>query len=291
MDDALFNTTVEVFKADREQGASELARQALKIMGESAVTLQAGTSSELVGLLEQQVQTLKDARPSMAPVSSLLQRWQAKLPTYADKELKQARVGMAEAAIELIRLSEDAVTAVAKSAAGFLGAGKTLFTHSLSSTVLALFQELQGRNVRAIITESRPLNEGHTLARELSKLSISTTIITEAQIGLFIDQADAVVMGADSLLPDGSLINKAGSYLVALAARERGVPFYVCCESFKQRTEEMGEPILESMEPAELSAPIIEGVTVENCYFDITPAHLISYWIDEYGVRNRALSL
>ncbi len=285
MDDAVFNTAVEVFKVDREQGASELARQALKIMGECAVTCSAVTTAELIATLEQRVQTLKDARPSMAPVFNLLKRWKARLSTYADKELKQARVALAEDAIELIKLSEDAVTAVAKNAAGFLGSGKTLFTHSLSSTVMALFRELQGRNVQAIITESRPLNEGHTLARELAKLSIPTTLITEAQIGLFIDQADAVVIGADSLLPDGSMINKAGSYLVALAAREEGVPFYVCCESFKQRAEEMGEPVLESMDASELSAPVIDGVMTKNCYFDITPAHLIKGWIDEIGVR------
>jgi len=285
MDDTAFELAVSVFKADRKQGASELARQALKIMGESAVTGQVETSSELVDMLEHRVQLLKDARPSMTSVSNLLQRWQAKLSDCSGEELKELRVRLAEEAIELIRFSEEAVTSVAQNAASFLGAGKTLSTHSLSSTVLALFRKLQGRNVRAIITESRPLSEGHILARELAQLSIPTTLITEAQIGLFIHQADAVVVGADSLLPDGSLINKAGSYLMALAAREQGIPFYVCCESFKQRTEEMGEPALESMDPAELSAPVIEGVKVENCYFDITPAHLISGWIDEIGVR------
>jgi len=285
MDNAAFEVAVAAFKADREQGASELARQALRIMGECAVTGQADTSSDLVALLEQRVQILTGARPSMVPVANLLQCWQTKLSICDGKELKEARVGLAEDALDLIRLSEDAVTTVAKNAAGFLGAGKTLFTHSLSSTVLELFRKLQGQNVQAIITESRPLNEGYKLAKELAGLSMPTTLITEAQIGLFIEKADVVVMGADSLLPDGSLINKTGSYLVALAAREQDVPFYVCCESFKQRTDEMGEPILESMDPAELSAPVIEGVTVENCYFDITPVHLISGWIDEIGVR------
>jgi len=180
MDGATFEIAVAAFQADREQGASELARQALRIIGECAVTGQADTSSKLVALLEHRVQVLSDARPSMAPVANLLQRWRAKLPDYAGKELKEARVVLAEDALELIRLSEDAVTAVAKNAASFLGAGKILFTHSLSSTVLALFRDLQGRDVRAIITESRPLNEGHTLARELAELSIPTTMITEA---------------------------------------------------------------------------------------------------------------
>ena len=59
--------------------------------------------------------------------------------------------------------------------------------------------------------------------------------ITDAQGGLF-DQADAVLVGADALLADGTLVNKAGTYLLALAAKDQNVPFWVCAESFKCTT-------------------------------------------------------
>ena len=139
----------------------------------------------------------------------------------------------------------------------------------------------RSQGTQAIITESRPLNEGHLLAKQLSEWHILTTLITDAQMGLFITQADAVLVGADTLLADGSLINKAGTYPLALLAHEHSIPFYVCCESFKQRTEAMGTPELEKMNIAELQAPQLSGVAIQNIYFDITPAHLISAWFDE----------
>jgi hypothetical protein len=40
------------------------------------------------------------------------------------------------------------------------------------------------------------------------------------------------------------------------------------------------------MDPGEIEAPILAGVTVENGYFDRTPSHLISQWFDEQGGRN-----
>jgi translation initiation factor 2B subunit (eIF-2B alpha/beta/delta family) len=280
-----FGSSLDAFSANREQGASELARQALRILAESASAIPATTSEELLALLEEQAHSLAAARPSMAPVINMISQWLEGLRRHGEAKLPQMRGAAIEKAEELIHLSEAAVLQVAKRTARYLGAGRTLFTHSLSSTVAAVFEQLREQSVRAIITESRPLQEGYLLAGELSEWNIPTTLITEAQAGLFIGEADAVLMGADSLLADGSLINKAGSYLVALAAREQNVPFYVCCESYKRRSPQMGEPLLEEMASVELGAPRFQGVEVKNCYFDITPAQLISGWIDEHKVR------
>jgi translation initiation factor 2B subunit (eIF-2B alpha/beta/delta family) len=280
-----FQSALDAFNANREQGASELARRALRILAESASSIPATTTAELMLLLNEQANSLVAARPSMAPVNNLISRWLNGLRKHSGLEPGPMRSAAVEEAEALIQYSEAAVLEVAQRTAHYLGPGRTLFTHSLSSTVAAVFEQLREQSVRAIITESRPLQEGYLLAGELSEWGIPTTLITEAQAGLFIGEADAVLVGADSLLPDGSLVNKAGSYLVALAAREQNVPFYVCCESFKRRSPEMGEPLLEEMAPTELGAPRFQGVEVKNCYFDITPPQLISGWIDEHKVR------
>ncbi len=150
--------------------------------------------------------------------------------------------------------------------------------------MIALFQQLAPLGVAAIVTESRPLNEGYLLAGRLGAMGVPTTLITDAQMGLFVERADVVVAGADSVSADGSLVNKAGTYPLALAARERGLPFYVCCESFKRRPPGMVEPALEEMNGGELGAPKMVGVTAKNIYFDVTPAALISAWFDENGM-------
>jgi translation initiation factor 2B subunit (eIF-2B alpha/beta/delta family) len=109
----------------------------------------------------------------------------------------------------------------------FVGTAKTIMTHSLSSTVLNVFEKLQDSRIAALVTESRPLNEGYILARRLSEWCIPTQLITDAQMGLFAAQADMALVGADSLLADGSLLNKTGSYLLALAAQDAKIPFCV----------------------------------------------------------------
>ncbi len=76
-----------------------------------------------------------------------------------------------------------------------------------------------------------------------------------------------------------------GSYLLALAARDCGVPFYVCFESFKRTSRNAEEFELEEMDPAELSPPDLPGILVRNVYFDITPARLVTAWVDENGVH------
>ena len=139
--------------------------------------------------------------------------------------------------------------------------------------------------MRHVSTEARPLNEGYLRASRLAEREIPAELITEAQMGLAVARADIALVGADTLLRDGSLVNKAGTYLLALAARDKGVPFCVCCESFKRSRVQAGEAGLEEMDMAELSAPDLPGIRIRNVYFDITPARLISRWIDETGVH------
>jgi translation initiation factor eIF-2B subunit delta len=115
-----------------------------------------------------------------------------------------------------------------------------------------------------------------------------TRLITDAEIGLCVADADLALVGIDSLRADGSLVNKLGTSLLALAGRDRGVPFWVCSESLKRRDETPPPLQLERMDPAELGAPDLPGAQIDNVYFDLTPTRLISAWYDEEGVRRPA---
>lgn len=285
MEESDFETALQDLQRDRVHGASELARQCLQILANSARETTARDVADLWRILELQCQRLAACRPSMAPLQNLLEEWRLAMAQCAANRLSDYRYAAATDAEQRIARSRAALRQVGQNSADYIGAGKTIITHSLSSTVVDVFDRLKQLNVRALVSESRPLNEGRILARQLSEWRIPTQLITDAQLGVFVAQADFALVGADSLLPDGSLVNKAGSYLLALAAREQTVPFCVCCESFKRRRQAMLQPQLEEMESEELSAPMMPGVRVRNVYFDITPAQLISCWIDELGVH------
>lgn len=279
---------VRTIAEDRTHGASELARICLHMGADFALREPVRDSAELHDVLGQLAAAMTAARPSMAPLYNLLNRWTERLAQLPGMELDAARQAAAAAAREVAEESVRAMGEAARHASGLIGAGRTVMTHSLSSTVREVFRLLKDGGVRAIVSESRPLCEGYALTDQLSEWGIPTVLITDAQLGLFVKQADLVLVGADAILEDGAAVNKAGTYLLALAARDQGVPFYVCCESFKRRSAGMGPLELEEMGTEEIGAPEQPHVTVRNVYFDVTPRRLITGWINEHGLDGGA---
>ncbi|MCB1856872.1 MAG: translation initiation factor eIF-2B [Gammaproteobacteria bacterium] len=276
---------IQALRDDRTLGASELARMGLRIAAETARQYRARSTEELITYLNLAADQLAHTRPSMAPVWNLLQQWRNSLGTLAKHDLEFARATAITAAHSLEELSIHASRAAARNAARMIEPNSTIITHSLSSTVVEVFRQLKGRGIRVIVSESRPLYEGRNLATLLSGMKIPVTLITDAQIGIFCREAAVALTGADCILEDGAVVNKAGTYLLALASRDQRVPFYVCYESFKQRLPDMESFTLESMDPEELGTPKPSAISVKNVYFDITPRTLVDGWITEQGAK------
>jgi len=112
---------------------------------------------------------------------------------------------------------------------------KTLLTISKSGTVinvLKLWHEKR-KNLKIIITESHPANEGQLMAKELLKIGLNVQVITDAMSGIFVPKADAVIIGADVVLNNGNVINKTGSVSLALLCKHYKKPFYVLAAKSK----------------------------------------------------------
>ena len=282
MSDA-FEAGLAALRADRSRGASALARFALGLLADAARETPARDPAELRARLADCADRLARARPSMAPIANLVAAWSGRLAALPAAELGPFRRAAARVAEDLAEESRRAVGAAAAHAAVRIGPGATILCHSLSSTVLAVFDRLAGRRVRLIQTESRPLYEGRAAARHAAGLGLDVVLISDAQVGLTAAEADLALVGADALMPDGAVVNKAGTLPLALAARAAGIPFQVCCERFKVRPAAWGPAELEAMDPAELGTPDLGPATVRNVYFDLTPADLVAAWITEAG--------
>ena len=267
---------------DRTHGASELARTALEIAARWSREQPAQDLAEFLAALSPFAGKLATSRPCMAPIANLVGAWERTVHEHAPRSLAEARDLAAQAARSEIERSLAATRKAAGHAAALVPEGAIILTHSLSSTIVEIFRQLRGRSVHPIVTESRPGLEGHKLALQLAEWEFEVTLITDAAAGLSAGQADLVVTGADTIRPDGSLVNKTGTLLLALAAREYGKPFYICAESFKRQAAS-SELELESKDPLELGAPTHPGIHPANIYFDHTPAPLITAWIAEEG--------
>jgi translation initiation factor 2B subunit (eIF-2B alpha/beta/delta family) len=285
VDAAEFKTRCADLCTNRTDGASVLARQALEILQQSAATLDGVDVQEFCTIMEERCTALTRVRPSMAVVATQVERWRTELERVcaAGKDAGRVRHCMAEYAAQMIQASLLACDAAAEHMASVVKPRQTIITLSSSSTLNATFARLP-QSVHFIIAESRPLNEGVDVAQHLLERGYAVTLITEAQVGLFVERADIALIGADTVFADGSVVNKAGSYLLALAAKAAGVPLYSCHESFKECPLEWNEFEIEAMDVAELGHTEIPASAQRNLYFDCTPPYLIHARVTEHGV-------
>jgi len=151
-----------------------------------------------------------------------------------------------------------------------------------------------GKRVRVYADETRPFLQGARLtAWELAKEDIPVTIITDSMAGHFLKsgEIDCVIVGADRIAANGDVANKIGTYMVAVAAHENNIPFYVAAPlSTVDLSLNSGDQIpIESRADEEVThfrgqqvAP--EGVKVANPAFDVTPHRYISAIVTDAGL-------
>lgn len=278
-------TAIEQIAADHEHGAGWLARATAHILADACACPATG---ETIRLIHDVASRLAASRPSMAAVANTAARvWHAGALTGNTNPAAERLRAMRDEAGKLQRLWDAAGPAIASHAAPLLTGA--LYTHSRSATVEATLRIIAvartGR--RIVVGESRPGGEGVALARSLLADGWDVTLVADAACGLMTRAVNAVVIGADSVRSDGSVVNKVGSYPLALAARAAGVPFYVICETLKIAPDEL--PLaLESLPPQTLVEAPPAGLNVNTVAFDVTPAALVTAVITEDGVAGGA---
>jgi|TARA_B100001964_G_scaffold228795_1_gene280344 translation initiation factor eIF-2B subunit delta len=261
---------------DRTHGSTDLALLALDGISKAANA----TDTVLLAVFQQRMQSLirslQSSRPSMVALNNLLERVRLPISQFNSRDLKAYRKLIIDHCAEAKSFAREAQSQAVIEMVNQIKPGDVIMTHSISSTIKKVLSRLSKTRVHIIVTESRPGDEGKVLAAYLVALGMRPTYITEAQINLWMPRANKVVVGADALLEDGSIINKCGTSLMAMSARYHGVPVYVCAESFKQTNSNAYE--LEQMDPGELKLNVA-GVKVSNWYFERVAPDLITKWI------------
>ena len=286
---------IAAIAADREHGASWLARSGAGLLAEASAPEGTRDPGRRLDQLHAAARRLIAARPSMAAVANTAARiWLAATDAQgAGASEGEALAALHAEATHLAALWEDAARAIGNAATPALSSG-TLYTHSRSGTVervlarLAAERATAGQPAAIVVSASYPGFEGRAAAAGLAQAGWSVTLVADAACGIFVSETAAVVCGADSVLADGRVVNKVGTYPLALVARAASVPFYVLCETLKIAAP--GFPLaLERMPPAEILPAPIAGVTALNPYFDITPAADVTAIFTERGRLTPAL--
>src|SRR5712692_1601817 len=134
---------------------------------------------------------------------------------------------------ELVSEIAKARTQRAKTAAELLPNPCRLLTHcNVSGEIVAVghWCREMGKDLRVIATETRPYLQGSRLtAWELAQAGVQVDLIPDCAIAQVIAEGkvNAVLVGADRSARNGDIVNKVGTYPIAVVAKEYGVPFYV----------------------------------------------------------------
>jgi len=274
---------VATVRDDHEHGSASLSVRALEVLRDEAAIAADGrrprdrerreVESDDWDALAGLARRLRDARPSMAVVANRVNR--AMAAASEDRTLAAVEAGATEGIDRALSADDEA----AANAADRLP--ERVATLSRSGTVLAAIRATAPDAV--LVAESRPGREGVGVAEAVAEDcdATSVTLTTDAAFPFELDAwgAEALVVGADRVLPDGRVVNKVGTRAASLAAPDE-CPCYIVAASDKVATDATVD--LEERDAAE----VYDGdaaVAVANPTFDVTPADAVDAVITEDG--------
>jgi len=218
---------------------------------------------------EQAIKALAACRPSMGIFPHLA-----------------ARLLLGDTSVETLALElNSAVSESASRAAEAIADYRSILTLSYSSAVkkALIMRAASDTPLNVTIAESRPGLEGVKLAEELASEGINVTLITDAEIGLFVEDSDCVLVGCDAVTEDDMIQNKAGTSLAVLAAWSAGVACFAVTQTHKIAPP--GFPLaMEEQDPKAIGQ--VAGVKCRNLVFDRTPISDFDAVYTESGALN-----
>lgn len=254
--------TVETVAADRSHGSAYLSLRALEALRDAAAEAEDAESVAAVA------RDLRDAHPTMAALANRVNR------VVAGGADPTAVVDRAHA---VLRSAVDADDEAAAAAADLLDG--PVLTLSRSGTALAAIRKA---DVPVVVAESRPGGEGVAVAEELAAEGRTVALTTDAAVAHLVGEGEvtAAVVGADTVLPDGSVVNKVGSRALGLACRDAGVPLYAVAA--RDKVSHAADPHYVEGEPGDVYGGDAD-LTVRNPVFDRTPASCLAAVVTEDG--------
>ena len=234
---------------------------------------------------------IKNARPTAVNLF-----WAVDRVYNSDNPLKEA----------LKMYEEDMKTnrSIGKNGSKIIDDGDTILTHCNAGalacvdygTALGVIRTAysEGKNIRVICDETRPRGQGASLSVwEMQQENIPVKLIPDVASGFLMSQGkiDKVVIGADRIAR-GGVVNKIGSFMVALAANHHNIPFYVAAPYSTFDNEiSIYDTVIEERDGDEVryyggSRICPKDTEVINPAFDITPKELITGIITEKGIIN-----
>ncbi len=291
----------EAIKTMKIRGAPLLGAAAAFALALAACRSNSKNKEEFISNLEDAAKVIRATRPTAINLFWALDRVLDKTKKYSGSVEGLAAFVVAETQ----KIADEDVAAnrqIGRYGAELISSGDVILTHCNAGalatvgygTALGVVRAAceQGKKIKVIATETRPLLQGARLTTyELKRDGIPVTLITDNMVGYVMRRGlvNKVVVGADRVVRD-AVINKIGTFTVAVLAKEHGIPFYVAApKSTFDLTRTSSEVSIEERSSDEVTnfgacRVATEGVSVLNPAFDITPLEYVTAIICESGI-------
>ncbi|MFQ5707784.1 MAG: translation initiation factor eIF-2B [bacterium] len=276
---------LESVKNDNTSGAWIIAQKTIDCLEALAREKSDVAAKEFLGEVERIAREILKAQPGMAQLTNLFNAIFATIENETSKDTLVLSRKISGEATRFAEFARQAVNKVAEFGAELISEDAVVLTHSNSSTVFEIFKKGHeaGKTFQVILSESRPVCEGRERAQELSDLGVQCVFLIDAAVGLGVERADIVLLGADSL-SESSLVNKIGSKAICLLSREAVVPCYAACESSKYTPQKLSPKKEQPRDPKEVWENPPPEVSIENYYFDEVALDFFTGIITEDGI-------
>jgi len=261
------------------QGARNVAIAAIKALEDLATQSKARTEKEFHMELSRAKEILFLSRET-EPLMRIRKTKEAKVDNLAKAVSTVAQQFLAEL--------EESKEKIAEIGAKRIRNDSVVLTHCHSSTVTCMLKKAKqtGIDFQVICTETRPVFQGRTTAKEMLNAGIKTTFIVDSAARFFMNHVDLAIVGADAITSEGNVINKIGTSAVALVAHEARTPFYVVSEllKFDPATMYGDYEKIEERSAIEVWKDAPNGLIIRNPAFDVTRRDFIHGIICEEGI-------
>ncbi len=261
---------LDAIRENRSAGAAELARQALDALGSAAQQYQTYSPTDLANLLDRTAGALRLVRPTMTPIGYWASRFHAGLveahANFPDLPALRSAVKSLVKGQGLNIEADQLGDRLADDIADSLSDGDVVLTASYSSSLVNGFARAagQGKRVRVLALASgrETPSFGRRTADAVRSAGLGASVVPDEELPAAVERADLVLIGADSVLPDGSVVNGAPSGQLVEYAHSAGLPVIVAAGPTKRLAAT--DPTLALLRAGRLETG-----------FDLVPADLI----------------
>ena len=249
---------------------------------------------EMMDYLEKAAYTLSHARPTTANRMVLTTSGCLEAARKAMDEGRPVDEAIFMRTIDSLNRRYSTIEVVAEHLVTMFPDKGTIMTQCFGETIVGMMLRVarkREKDIKLFVPETRPYFQGARLTASVAcDMGFDTTVITDNMPAFVMkrNKIDLFTSAADVICMDGHVVNKIGTYQIAISAKYHGVPYFVTGIPDKAH-QTIDSVTIEERDPqlvleARGVKNTLEGVKGYYPSFDITPPHLVSGVVTDKGI-------